>query len=82
MKNSQNIKRYVIAAALAGGLASSGLAASAQVAGTAIPTKTTDGTNVSMSTTSVDSRAARQARLEQINADERRVEFRFLGTSL
>jgi len=74
---SQKIQRFLIAAALASGLVSAGVAASAQT--TAAPAAT-NATNVSMST--VDSKAKRQAELEQLNADLRRVEFLHLGTSL
>ena len=75
-----NIQRLVIASALASGLVSAGVAASAQTTTTPAATITTNATNVSMST--VDPKAKRQAELEQENADARRVEFRFLGTSL
>jgi len=74
---SQKIQRFLIAAALASGLVSAGVAASAQT--TAAPAATS-ATDVSMST--VDSKAKRQAELEQLNADLRRVEFLHLGTSL
>jgi hypothetical protein len=76
----QNIQRLVIASALASGLVSAGVAASAQPNTEPAATITTNATNVSMST--VDPKAKRQAELEQENADARRVEFRFLGTSL
>jgi hypothetical protein len=75
-----NFQRLVIASALASGLVSAGVAASAQTSATPVATTTTNATNVSMST--VDPKAKRQAELEQENADARRVEFRFLGTSL
>jgi len=75
-----NIQRLVIASALASGLVSAGVAASAQTSTEPAATITTNATNVSMST--VDPKAKRQAELEQENADARRVEFRFLGTSL
>jgi hypothetical protein len=76
----QSIRRLVIASALASGLVSAGVGASAQTTATPVATATTNATNVSMST--VDPKAKRQAELEQENADARRVEFRFLGTSL
>ncbi len=76
----QNIQRLVIASALGSGLVSAGVAASAQTTTTPAATTTTNATNVSMST--VDPKAKRRAELEQETADARRVEFRFLGTSL
>jgi hypothetical protein len=76
----QNIQRLVIASALASRLVSAGVAASAQTNTEPAATIATNATNVSMST--VDPKAKRQAELEQENADARRVEFRFLGTSL
>jgi hypothetical protein len=76
-----NFQRLVIASALASGLVSAaGVAASAQTTAMPVATATTNATNVSMST--VDPKAKRRAELEQENADARRVEFRFLGTSL
>ena len=88
--NSQNIERLLIASALASGLVSAGVAASAQT--TTVPaatvrtttaaaaTTTTSATNVSMST--ADPRTKRQSELEQANADARRMLFRNQGTSL
>jgi hypothetical protein len=78
--DSQRIQRLAIASALASGLVSAGVAASAQTTTAPAATMTTNATNVSMTT--VDSKAKRQADLEQANADARRVEFRYLGTSL
>ena len=75
--NSQKVQWLVVAAALASGFVASGVAASAQ---TTAPPATPAATNVSMSTT-VDWKAARQARLDQENADARRAEFYKFGTS-
>ncbi len=76
--NSHKVQRLVIAAALASGLVSTGVAASAQT--TAAPAAPA-ATNVSMSTTS-DPKAARQATFEAENADARRAAFYKLGTDL
>lgn len=77
MINSQKIQRYVIAAALASGLASTAVAASAQT--TATPTAPST-TSVSMSTTT-DWKAARQAKFDQESADAQHAEFYKLGTT-
>ncbi len=77
---TQSIGRLAIASALATGLVSAGVAASAQTAATPVATTATSATNVSMST--VDPKAQRQAELARENADARRVEFRYQGTSL
>ncbi len=73
----QAIKRLVFASALASGLISSGVAASAQ---TTTAPASAGATTVSMST--VDTKAGRQMALQQADAEARRVEFRNLGTSL
>jgi len=78
--NSHNIQRLVIATALASGLVSAGVAASAQTSAAPGPKTTSNATNVSVST--VDAKAKRQAELERWNADARRIEFLHQGTSL
>ncbi len=76
---SQKLQRLVIASAFASGLVSVGVAASAQV--TAAPAATTvKATSVSLST--VNAKAKRQAALERDNAETRRIAFRHLGTSI
>jgi hypothetical protein len=79
--NSQKIHRFVIAGAFATGIVGAGLAASAQTTATPgnLPTNTTSNT-VSLSSGSAQSN--REAVLNAINADERRVEMRKLGTDL
>jgi hypothetical protein len=76
MKISQKIQKVLIATALASGFVSAGVAASAQTTAAPAPS----ATNVSMS--SVDTKAQRQAHLDAVNAEQRRVAFRNLGTSL
>ncbi len=84
MINVQKVQRIVIASALASGLLTAGIAASAQTTGTPATTNaagaTSNATNVSMSTT--DAGATRRVQLEQANEDARRIAFRHLGTSL
>jgi hypothetical protein len=79
MTNLQKLQRAAIASALASGLMSVGIAASAQTAGTPATPATTGATSVSMST--VSSSSSRLAQLEAENADERRIAFRREGTS-
>jgi hypothetical protein len=76
----QNVGRLVMAGALAAGLRSTGVAASAQTTSAPALTTTANATNVPTAT--VDSKAQRQAEPEKANADARGAEFRFLGTSL
>jgi hypothetical protein len=78
--NSQKVQRFIIAACLASGLVSVGVAASAQTTATPAAMATANATTVS--TASVNSKAQRQAQLDELNADERRVDFLHLGTSL
>jgi hypothetical protein len=87
--SSRNIQQLVIASALASGLVSAGVAASAQTTSaphanmTCVAATTglaANATNVSAPT--VDSKVNRQSELEQANADARRMEFRNSGTSL
>jgi hypothetical protein len=72
----QAIKGLAIASVLGSGLISTGVAVSAQ---TMTATASANATTVSMST--IDVKAARQAALERENAEARRVEFRNLGTT-
>jgi hypothetical protein len=73
----QAIKGFALASVLASGSIATSVAASAH--SVAAATVSADATSVSMST--LDPKAARQAELERANADARRVEFRNLGTS-
>jgi len=78
--NSQKIQRFIIAAALATGVVSAGVAASAQT--TAAPTSTAIANASHVPTSTAESKTNLQAQLDELNADERRIEFRDLGTSL
>jgi hypothetical protein len=82
MKTIANVQRILAAAALTSGLLSVGVAASAQTTAAPVTPQTTASTTNSVALSTVDSKAQRQADLEKINADARRVEFRNLGTSL
>jgi hypothetical protein len=75
MINLQKVQRLVVATALASGLLATGVAASAQTMAAPV---TPAATSVSMTTT--DWKAERQAKLDQENADARRAEFYKLGT--
>ena len=77
--NSQKLHRLVIAGAFAAGVVGTGIAASAQTTATPgnLPANTTSN-NVALSAGSAQSN--REAMLNAINADERRVEMRKLGT--
>jgi hypothetical protein len=82
MINIQNAQRLVIATALASSFVVTGVAASAQTTTTPSATNATSNvTNVSMST-STNSAQDKMAKLAQISADQRRIAFRFQGTSL
>jgi hypothetical protein len=80
MMNTQKLQRLVIATAFASGLLSVGVAASAQTTAAPVNPTTVSVPTIAMST--ADPKAKTQALLNAINADERRSEFRFLGTSL
>jgi ApbE superfamily uncharacterized protein (UPF0280 family) len=66
--------------ALASGLVSAGVAASATTTADPAATTTANASTVSMPT--VDVKVQRETELNDENSAERRVEFRFLGTSL
>jgi hypothetical protein len=76
---SSNFQRLIIASALATGILSAGAAASAQTLNAPAAPVSANATTVSMS--NVDAKAKRQNDLEQTNAEARRVEFRYQGTS-
>jgi len=76
--SSQELQRLVIAEGLASGLASSGVAASAQTITAPAATTTPEAKDVSMST--LHDKAKRQAELTQAKADPRRVAFRYLAS--
>lgn len=82
MNTTSTFGRILAGTALASGLLTVGVAASAQTTAAPVtqPTTATNANTVAMST--VDTKAQRQADFEKVNADARRVEFRNLGTSL
>jgi hypothetical protein len=78
---SRKLSRLAVASALATGIISAGIAASAQTVDASNASAAMSATTVSMSTSSIDAKAKHQAELEQVNADARRIAFRNQGTS-